>query len=203
MEIQEVKRRMHSGEVYICSDPRLTGEQARFQDLMYEYNQTRPSDPQKQQALLKQLFAEIGENTFIQPPFYANWGGKHVHLGHDVYANFNLTLVDDTHIYVGDHVLLGPNVTICTATHPIDPDSRRRAAEYNLPVRIGNNAWIGGNVFIMPGVTIGENSVIGAGSLVTRDIPANVVALGSPCRVLREITPEDRETYRNGMKIDV
>ena len=110
-----------------------------------------------------------------------------VHLGKKVYANFNLTLVDDTHIYIGDYTLMGPNVTICTAAHPLDPDLREKALQYNKPVHIGRNCWIGAGVIILPGVTIGDNTVIGAGAVVTKDIPANVVAYGNPCRVQKEL----------------
>ena len=162
---------------------------------MYEYNATLPTETAKRQALLTKMFAKVGEGAYIEPPFHANWGGWHVELGAHVYANFNLTLVDDTHIWIGDSVMIGPNVTIATAAHPILPALRKKAAQYNLPVRIGDNVWIGAGAIILPGVTIGENSVIGAGSVVTKDIPANVVAVGNPCRVLRPIGPEDQEYY--------
>ncbi|MGL5298895.1 MAG: sugar O-acetyltransferase, partial [Plesiomonas sp.] len=139
-------------------------------------------------------------DCYIEPPLRANWG-RHTHLGHHVYANFNLTLVDDTHIYIGDHVMIGPNVTLATAGHPIDPEYRKRLAQFNLPVRIGNNVWIGAGCVVLPGVTIGENSVIGAGSIVTRDIPANVVAFGNPCAVVRPISERDREFYYKDRRI--
>ena len=142
--------------------------------------------------MLSEMFAEIGEGCYIEPPFYANWGGKHVHFGKKVYANFHLTLVDDTHIYVGDHTLLAPNVTIATAAHPIDPTLREKGYQYNLPVHIGRNCWIGAGAVILPGVSIGDNTVVGAGSVVTKDLPSNVVAVGNPCRVMREIREEDR-----------
>ena len=137
------------------------------------------------------------------PPLHANWGGRHVHFGSGVYANFNLTLVDDAHIYVGDCVMFGPNVTVATAGHPIEPGLRRQAMQYNADVRIGSNVWVGAGAVILPGVTIGDDTVIGAGSVVTKDIPAGVVAVGCPCRVLRPIGPQDREAYFRGRKIDV
>ena len=152
--------------------------------------------------MLPQLFAEVGENCYIESPYFANWGGHHVHLGSNVYANAGLTLVDDTHIYIGDYTMLGPNVVIATAGHPIDPQLREKALQYNLPVRIGRNCWLGAGVIVMPGITIGDNSVIGAGSVVTRDIPANVVAVGNPCRVLRPIGEHDREFYWRDKRID-
>ena len=152
--------------------------------------------------MLKEMFAEIGEDCYIEPPFHANWGGKHVHFGKNVYANFNLTMVDDTHIYVGDYTMFGPNVTVATAGHPILPELREQAYQYNAPVRIGKNCWIGAGALILPGVTIGDNSVIGAGSVVTKDIPSNVVAVGNPCRVLRSISNHDREFYFKNRQID-
>ena len=203
MEPQEVRARMHTGQLYFCTDEALTEDQLQTQELLYDYNHTRPGEVEKRQTLLKQMFAEIGENCCILPPFNANWGGKFAHFGHDVFANFNLTMVDDTENYVGDNVLFGPNVTLCAGTHPIHIELRRKQAQYNLPIHIGNNVWIGGNSFVMPGVTIGENSVIGAGSLVTKDIPANVVAVGSPCRVIREIGEEDLKFYGHGREIDL
>ena len=148
------------------------------------------------------MFAEIGENCYIEPPLHANWGGKHCHFGNNVYANFNLTMVDDTHIYVGDNTMLGPNVVIATAGHPVLPQLREKAYQFNMPVHIGKNCWLGAGVLVMPGVTIGDNSVIGAGSVVTKDIPANVVAVGNPCKVLREINDHDREYYFKDRKID-
>ena len=149
------------------------------------------------------MFAEIGKDCYIEPPLRANWGGKHVHFGNGVYANFNLTLVDDTDIFVGDNVMFAPNVVVAGATHPISPTLRAKKGQYNLPVKIENNVWIGASTVILPGVTIGENSVIGAGSIVTKDIPANVVAVGNPCKVLREITEEDLKYYNKGRLIDV
>ena len=152
--------------------------------------------------MLKELFAEVGENCYIESPYFANWGGHHVHLGSNVYANAGLKLVDDTHIYIGDYTMLGPNVVIATAAHPIDAGLRRKGLQYNKSVRIGKNCWLGAGVIVMPGVTIGDNTVIGAGSIVTKDIPSNVVAVGNPCRVLREVTEKDRLFYDHGRPID-
>ena len=153
--------------------------------------------------LMEQMFAEVGENCYIQPPFYANWAGEHVHLGSNVYANFNLTLVDDGHIYIGDKTMIAPNVTITTATHPVLPALRERGIQYNVDVHIGKNVWIGAGVIILPGVTIGDNAVIGAGAVVTRNIPANVVAFGVPCRVMRPIGERDEKYYYKDREIDL
>ncbi len=177
-------------------------EQLKCLDRLYDFNATRPTELQKRAQMLKEMFAEIGEDCYIEPPFYANWGGKHVHFGNCVYANFHLTLVDDTHIYVGDNTMFGPNVTVATAGHPILPELRAKAYQFNMPVHIGKNCWIGAGAVIVPGVRIGDNTVIGAGSIVTKDIPANVVAVGNPCRVLREISEKDREYYFKNRKID-
>ena len=187
--------KMHDTMLYDPADGDIVEEQTACLDRLYDFNHTRPTEPDKRQALMKEMFAEIGENCYIEPPFHANWGGKHVHFGKNVYANFGLTMVDDTHIYVGDYTLFGPNVVVATAGHPIDPGLRARGLQYNAAVHIGRNCWIGAGALIMPGVTIGDNTVIGAGSVVTRDIPSGVVAVGNPCRVMREITERDREVY--------
>lgn len=187
--------KLHSGEIYDPSEFDLQEAQNKHLEMLYDFNHTRPKESEKRQALLKEMFAEIGENCYIEPPLHANWGGYHTHFGDNVYVNFNLTLVDDTHIYVGDNVMMGPNVVISSGTHPLEPPLREKGLQYNLPIHIERNVWLGAGVIIMPGVTIGENSVIGAGSVVTKDIPANVVAVGSPCRVLREIMDADIEKY--------
>ena len=203
MELEEIRARMQDGRLYLCDDAELVAQQLACLELQYDYNATRPGEQEKRRQLLEQMFAQIGPGCYIEPPLHANWAGRHVHFGKNVYANFNLTLVDDTDIYVGDGVMFGPNVTVCTGTHPISPELRARQVQYNLPVHIGNFVWIGAGSILLPGVTIGDNSVIGAGSVVTRDIPANVVAAGTPCRVMRPITDRDRNFYRGGHPIDL
>lgn len=198
----KMKERLHTGEIYLPGDDEILEEQFQCQEKLYDYNQTRPSEGEKRSKLLKEMFAEIGDGCYIEPPLRANWGGHFVHFGKNIYANFNLTLVDDTHIYVGDTTMFGPNVTIATARHPILPELREQAYQYNMPVRIGKNCWLGAGVIVMPGVTIGDNTVIGAGSVVTKDIPANVVAVGNPCRVMREIGEHDRKYYFKERRID-
>lgn len=193
---------MHNGGLYMSGDVQLFELQAACLERQYDYNNTRPLEGRKREALLREMFAEVGENCYIEPPIHANWSGKFVHLGHHVYINFNLTLVDDTHIYIGDYTKLGPNVTITTAGHPINPELREGLYQYNVPVHIGRNCWIGAGAIILPGITIGDNSVIGAGSVVTKDIPANVVAVGNPCRELREINDRDKEYYFKNRKVD-
>ncbi len=194
--------RMTAGLIYDPGDEEILTEQSALQDGLWEFNQLRPSQGEEKEKYMKEVFAECGEGCYIELPFRANWGGKHLHFGNHVYANFNLTIVDDGHIYVGNSVMFGPNVTIATANHPIQPELRAKGLQYNKDVRIGDNAWIGAGTVIVPGVTIGENSVIGGGSVVTRDIPANTVAVGNPCRVIREIGPHDDEFFYRDEKID-
>lgn len=198
----DIKTRMKTSKLYYCNDEELMKEQAKCLEILYDFNQTRPLEQEKRNEILKKLFAEFGENCYIEPPLRANWG-KNVHIGNDFYANFNLTLVDDTDIYIGNNVLIGPNVVIDTGTHPIRPDIRAKQAQYNVAVTIEDNVWIGAGAIILPGVRIGKNTVIGAGSVVTRDIPANVVAIGSPCRVLREINEDDMKYYYKNMEVDI
>lgn len=191
----DIYEKMHNGDLYLPNDEQIMQQQTICLDRLYDYNMTRPTEGKKREAMLKEMFAEIGEGCYIEPPFHSNWGGKHVHFGKFVYANFNLTLVDDTHIYVGDYTMLGPNVTVATAGHPILPELREQVYQYNSPVHIGRNCWIGAGVIIVPGITIGDNTVIGAGSVVTKNIPKNVVAVGNPCKILREINEYDKKYY--------
>lgn len=194
--------KMENGLIYDCTVDKIMSVQTGCVKYMKEYNTLGLGDEERMEELIKLMFAEVGSETYIQPPFYANWGGAHVHLGESVYANFNLTLVDDGHIYIGDKTMIGPNVTIATAGHPILPELRERALQFNVDVHIGKNVWIGAGAIIVPGVTIGDNSVIGAGSVVTKDIPANVVAVGNPCRVMREISDHDKEFYYKDKRVN-
>ncbi|MBQ4066503.1 MAG: sugar O-acetyltransferase [Clostridia bacterium] len=202
MSLDKSFEMMHSGDLYLPMEKELFELQLQHLEKLYEYNSTRPTEQARRAELLSEMFAEIGENCYIEPPFHSNWGGKHVHFGSYVYANFNLTLVDDTHIYVGDATMFGPSVVVATAGHPILPELRIQGYQYNAPVHIGSNCWIGAGTVIVPGVTIGDNTVIGAGSIVTRDIPSNGVAVGNPCRVLREVGERDREFYFKNRVID-
>ncbi|WP_242175724.1 sugar O-acetyltransferase [Priestia koreensis] len=199
----DIKQRMHNQKLYYCNDEGILNEQAQQLELLYDFNHTRPSEQKKRDELLKKMFKEIGVDCYIEPPLHSNWGGKNVRFGNGVYANFNLTLVDDTDIYVGDNVMFGPNVIVSAGTHPIHPELRRKQAQFNVPIHIGNNVWIGAQAVILPGVRIGDNSVIGAGSIVTKDIPANVVAVGNPCKVVREINERDMTYYYRDMEIDL
>lgn len=197
-----MEKRLHSGELYLPNGEDIMEVQLKCLDKLYDFNATRPTEMDKREELLKEMFAEIGEGCYIEPPFHANWGGRHCHFGKWVYANFNLTCVDDTHIYVGDYTMIGPNVTIASAGHPIQPELREKGYQYNMPVHIGRNCWLGAGVIIVPGVTIGDNVVVGAGSVVNKDLPSNVVAVGNPCKVLREVNEYDYEYYFKDRKIE-
>ncbi|MGF1910727.1 sugar O-acetyltransferase [Vibrio kasasachensis] len=197
----DCRKKMHSGQIYYCDDPLLFEEQRACLEVLYDFNHSRPSEVKLRDELARSLLGGAGKECYIEPPLHANWG-KHTVIGDYFYANFNLTLVDDTKIMIGNHVMIGPNVTLTTAGHPVDPDSRRKVAQFNIPITICDNVWIGANVVVLPGVTIGENSVIGAGSIVMKDIPANVVAVGNPCRVMRDISERDKEYYFRNLKFD-
>ncbi len=197
-----MKERLHTGELYLPGDEEIMKEQLLCLEKLYDFNATRPLEVEKRTKLLKEMFAEIGENCYVEPPLHANWGGHYVHFGKNVYANFNLTMVDDTHIYVGDYTMFGPNVTIATAGHPILPQLREQGYQYNMPVHIGKNCWLGAGVVVLPGITIGDNVVVGAGSVVTKDLPDNVVAVGNPCKVLREVNERDKAFYFKDRRIE-
>lgn len=179
--------KVHTGELYNPGDPEIISRQAEHGDKLHEFNYCKPSEKVKKKILLEEILGGIGQNSHIEAPFHANWGGKNLFIGNDVYINFNLIIVDDTYIYIDDQVMIGPNVVIITGTHPVEPSLRVQGLQFNKPVHIKENVWIGASAQIMPGVTIGENSVIGAGSVVTKNIPSNVVAVGNPCRVIRKV----------------
>lgn len=193
---------MNAGDLYLPHDEEIMADQLRRLDRLCDFNATRPLQLEKRTAMLKEMFAEIGEGCYIEPPFHSNFGGGHVHFGKKVYANFNLTCVDDTDIYVGDYTMIGPNVVLATAGHPILPELREKGYQYNVPVHIGKNCWLGAGVIVLPGVTIGDNVVVGAGSVVTKDLPSGVVAVGNPCHVMRKVNEHDKEYYFKDRKID-
>lgn len=189
-----VRRKMEVGELYTDHGEGLPEERRAGKELVYDYNLTRPAEETRRKALLQQLLGSVGENCWIEPPIRVAYG-SHIHIGNNFYGNFNLVVVDDATVTIGDNVMVAPNVTISTAGHPIDPDIRITGQQFSLPVQIEDNVWLGTGVIIHPGVVIGRNSVIGSGSVVTKSIPSNVVAAGVPCRVLREITVEDKLTF--------
>ncbi|MGG0825071.1 sugar O-acetyltransferase [Paenibacillus turicensis] len=180
---------------------KLARARQRGKALCFEINQLHPDETEKRSLLLKQLFGSIGENVWVEPPIRMAYGSNTT-VGSNVYINFNLTIIDDYKVTIGNNVMFGPNVTIAVTNHPVHPDLRREGDMYALPVVIEDHVWIGSGAIILPGVTIGKGCVIGAGAIVTKDIPANVIAVGNPCRVLREITDNDRTYYYKNMRTD-
>jgi galactoside O-acetyltransferase len=195
------RERIASGKLFTDMSEGLPEERLRAKERMYDFNQTRPTEIEKRLELMKEMFGAIGEHCWIEPPIYFCYG-TNVFLGDGVYVNFNLNLVDDYKIIIGNQVMFGPNVTIAVTGHPIDPTLRTQGYMYAFPVTIGDNVWVGAGTVICPGVTIGENTVIGAGSIVTKDIPANMVAVGNPCKVLREINEQDKIYYYKDFKAE-
>lgn len=202
---KEIIDAMNSGVIYDPMNDEIIPIQMKCISLVNKYNKTKNNKRGfiKRNKLIKKMFGESGENCYFEPPMHANFGFHHVYVGSNVYANFNLTCVDDGKIRIGDNTLIGPNVTIITACHPISPELRLKGMQYNKEVVIGKNVWIGAGVIILPGVTIGDNTVIGAGSLVTKDIPSNVLAYGSPCKVARNINEDDYSYYDHGKEINI
>lgn len=189
------------GRLYNAQDSELTAGRLRARKLLFRYNQSAPEEESLRREVARELFGRMGDNCYLEPPLRCDYG-TNIRLGDRVYANFNLVVLDCAAVTIGNDVLIGPNVGIYTATHPVDPGLRRDGLEFALPVTIEDGVWIGGHTAIGPGVRIGRNSVIGAGSVVTKDIPANVVAVGNPCRVMRPVTEKDREIWGTAGKDD-
>ena len=180
----------------------LSEERAECKELIYDYNNLRPSERERKFELIKKILGKTGDYVNIEAPFHCDYG-KNIEVGEEFFANYNFTVLDVAKVTIGDYAQIAPNVSIYTAGHPLHPESRNSGYEYGIPVTIGNNVWIGGNTVILPGVTIGDNVVIGAGSVVTKDIPDNMIAAGNPCKIIREITEEDRDYYYKDRKFDV
>jgi maltose O-acetyltransferase len=180
------KQKMLAGELYLAFDSELLGERQRASRLTRLYNNTTEDELEKREQLLRELFGQLGTNSFVTPPFYCDYGSN-IYAGDNVYMNFGCVILDCNEVHLGDNLLLAPNVQIYAAYHPTDPTVRLTGQELAAPVKIGNNVWVGGGAIICPGVTIGDNTTIGAGSVVTKDIPANVIAAGNPCRVIRSV----------------
>lgn len=185
------KDKMLNQEYYISWNNELTEERERAKDLLFELNNLKPSKRNERNQIIQKLFGSIGENAWIESPFNCDYG-YNITVGDNFYANTNCTILDCAKITIGNNVLIGPNVSLYTPNHAIDAEERKEGFERSLPINIGDNVWIGGSVTIVPGVTIGDNTIIGAGSVVTKDVPANVIAAGVPCRVIRSITKNDK-----------
>ncbi|MCY1030787.1 sugar O-acetyltransferase [Corallococcus sp. BB11-1] len=180
------KEKMLAGELYLATDPQLMAERAHARKLLREYNQSTQDEPKQRADLLTRLLGAVGEGTWIEPPFFCDYGA-HIRLGARVFMNFQCVILDCNPVTLGDDVFMGPGVQLYAATHPLDADERIKGPELGRPITIGAKVWIGGGSIICPGVTIGEGTTIGAGSVVTRDIPPYVFAAGNPCRVIRQL----------------
>ena len=193
METEKMKAK--AGKLYDANyDAELIREREACADKTYELNQLRPSRTAEREALIRSLFGKTQKNFTIVSPFYCDYG-YNIEIGENFFANMNCVILDGAKVTFGDNVFIAPNCGFYTAGHPLDVERRNKGLEYAYPITVGNNVWIGANVSVLPGVSIGDNSVIGAGSVVTRSIPANVLAAGNPCRVIREITEEDKKKY--------
>lgn len=195
------KEKMISGKPYKAFDDELVNERRYAKELIFDFNSFRPNEIVNRNELIKRLLGKIGNSFIIEPPFRCDYG-YNIEIGENFYSNYNLIILDCAKVLIGDNVMIGPNVSIYTAGHPVHYEIRNQGYEYTVPVSIGNNVWIGGNAVINPGVSIGDNSVIGSGSVVTKDIPGNVIAAGNPCKVLRGINEEDKLYYYKKLKLE-
>ncbi len=190
------REKMVAGLVYDASDVALVEDRVHAKELCFQYNQLSPSKTIERKEIIKKLFAVVGNNFHIEPALYCDYG-YNIEIGENFYSNHNCVILDVAKVTFGNNVFVAPNCGFYTAAHPLDPETRNKWIEFALPIKVGNSVWIGGNVVVLPGVTIGDNCVIGAGSVVTKNIPSNVVAFGNPCRVIREITEADKKKYIN------
>jgi maltose O-acetyltransferase len=184
-----MRERMLAGDLYLADDPELTEASLHALDLMDAYNATSARRRDERRRLLTELFAAVGEGTEIRPPLRVDYG-RQISIGARTFANFGLVALDVAPITIGDDVQIGTNVQLLTPTHPVEPEPRRAKWEAAKPITIGDNVWLGSGVIVLPGVTIGHNTVVGAGAVVTRDLPADVVAVGNPARIVRRIGPD-------------
>ena len=194
------KEKMLAGELYQAFGNELFEERQAAKSLIFEFNNLHPSEIEKREGIIKKLFCSTGEKFFIEPPFRCDYG-YNISIGENFYANYNLVILDCAKVTIGSNVFVAPNVSLFTAGHPIHFAKRNAEYEFAYPITIGNNVWIGGNTVINPGVSIGDNSVIGSGSVVTKNIPSDCVAVGNPCRILRAITKDDENFVRKNYTI--
>lgn len=195
------KAKMISGKPYKAFGDELLKERQYAKEQVFKFNSFRPNEITKRNEVLKNLLGKTKSTFFIEPPFRCDYG-YNIEIGENFYSNYNLIILDCAKIIIGDNVLMGPNVSIYTAGHPLHYEKRNQEYEYAFPISIGNNVWIGGNVVINPGIIIGDNSVIGSGSVITKDIPSDVIAMGNPCKVLREISEDDKLYYYKKLKFE-
>jgi len=194
------KEKMLTGKPYKAFAEDLLKERQYAKEMLFDFNGLRPTEIEKRNEIIKRLFGKVGREFFIEPPLRCDYG-YNISIGENFYSNYNCIILDCAPVSIGDNVLFGPNVSLFTAGHPIHPVPRNEGIEYAFPITIGNNVWIGGGVIVNPGITIGDNVVIGSGSVVTKDIPSNVIAVGNPCKVLKEISDKDRDKYYRDLKL--
>lgn len=195
------KEKMLNGKPYKAFGEELSSERQYAKEMIFEYNSLRPSEVDKQMEIVKKVFGKLGSDFYIEPPFRCDYG-YNISVGKNFYSNYNCTILDCAKVIIGDNVMFAPNVSLFTAGHPIHFESRNAGLEYAFPINIGDNVWIGGGVIVNPGITIGDNVVIGSGSVVTKDIPSNHIAVGNPCKVIREITDKDKQYYFKTLKLN-
>lgn len=193
------KEKMITGKPYLANGKELFTERQNAKELVFEFNNSHPKELKLRTEIIKKLFKKTEKGFYLEPPFRCDYG-YNISVGKNFYSNYNCTILDCAEVKIGDNVMFAPNVSILTAGHPIHHEMRNTGIEYAFPITIGNNVWIGGNVVVNPGITIGNNTIIGSGSVVTKDIPDNVIAVGNPCKVLREITEEDKLYYFKSKK---
>lgn len=196
------KDRMLAGLPYKAWLDGLSEERMENKKKIYEYNRCLPDENAKIDKLIRDILGKAGVGVHIEVPFHCDYG-KNIEIGDYFFANYNCTILDVGKVIIGNNVQFAPNVSLYTAGHPIHPDSRNSGYEYGIGITIGNNVWLGGNVVVNSGIHIGNNVVIGSGSVVTKDIPDNVIAAGNPCKIIREITEEDRKYYYKNYEFDV
>ena len=202
-QMQAWHDKANSGDIYDSVDEELIDYQHMLVQRLNEFNNTpdTPEGLKRRDEILREAMGTYGEGLYVIPPIYANFGLTNVHVGKNVVFNFNTTLVDDGEIFIGDDCMIGPGCNLATSIHPISPRLRRHKLQYNKPIHIGNNVWLGAGVTVLPGITVGDNAIIGAGSVVTKDVPANAIVAGNPAHLIRMITEEDDYTYEKGKKI--
>ena len=202
-QMQAWQDKANSGDIYDSVDEELIEYQHMLVQRLNEFNNTpdTPEGLKRRDEILREAMGTYGEGLYVIPPIYANFGLANVHVGKNVVFNFNTTLVDDGEIFIGDDCMIGPGCNLATSVHPISPRLRRHKLQYNKPIHIGNNVWLGASVTVLPGITVGDNAIIGAGIVVTKDVPANAIVAGNPAHLIRMITEEDDYTYEKGKKI--
>ncbi|MGK0464878.1 sugar O-acetyltransferase [Clostridium sp.] len=195
------KEKMLNGKPYKAFGEELSSERQYAKEMIFDYNNLSPKEINKHNEIIKKIFGRVGKDFYLEPPFHCDYG-YNISVGKKFYVNYNCIILDCAAVTIGDNVMFAPNVSLFTAGHPIHFEPRNEALEYAFPISIGNNVWVGGGVIVNPGITIGNNVVIGSGSVVTKDIPSNCIAVGNPCKVIKQITDDDKQYYFKNFKFD-